>query len=117
MADFTLSRGDTIKLNVAVTASGSVYSLVGSSMWFTAKYSYSDPDSSAVFQKTIGSGITLTDAVNGKATVLILPTDTSGLANAKVMLVYDLQVKDASGNIYTVARGNLIFLPDVTLST
>ncbi len=117
MTDFTITRGDTIGLNVAVSAGGTVYPLVGVKMWFTAKNSYNDPDSSAVFQKTIGSGIVITNTTLGLATVTIDPTDTYGLPSSKTLLVYDLQVEDASGNVYTVASGNLIVLPDVTRST
>lgn len=117
MADFTLYRGDTVELNIVVTASGSAYSLTGRSLWFTAKYAYKDADAAAVFQKTIGNGITVTSASGGLATVKILATDTSSLPSSKTLLVYDLQCKDPSGNIYTLASGNLVFLPDVTKST
>lgn len=86
-------------------------------MWFTAKYSYADPDLSAVFQKTLGSGIVYTNAAQGLATATLVGTDTSALAPVKVLLVYDIQVKDAGGNIFTIARGNLIVVPDVTLAT
>lgn len=116
MADFTIYRGDTIVLNIAVTAGGVVYSLVGCNMWFTAKWAFKDLDVAAVFQKTIGSGIVLTSPANGLATITILPADTAILPNSKVLLLYDCQVKDASGKIYTVSYGNLIFLPDVTLA-
>lgn len=117
MSDFTLSRGDTVDLSVVVTANGSPYSLVGCYIWFTAKTSYNLGDSGAVFQKTIGSGITVTSAANGRFTVRINPSDTSGLGNSKVLLVYDCQIRDASGSIFTIASGNLIFVPDVTRST
>jgi hypothetical protein len=117
MTDFTLSRGDTVDLAVVVTASGSAYSLVGCSIWFTAKSSYSLADTGAQFQKTIGSGITVTNAALGRFSVRISPADTSSLGNSKTLLVYDCQVKDASGNIYTIASGNLIILPDVTRNT
>lgn len=117
MADFTINRGDTVDLAVVVTASGSAYSLVGCTIWFTAKTSFSLADSGATFQKKIGSGITVTSAANGRFTVRISPTDTYSLGNSKTLLVYDCQVKDASGNVYTVASGNIIVLPDVTRST
>ena len=117
MTDFTIYRGDTVDLNINLIASGSPYSLIGASIWFTAKTSYALPDSLAQFQKTIGVGITVTDAAHGVFTVRISPADTSGLGNSKTQLVYDCQVKDAVGKIYTVASGNLIILPDVTRST
>jgi len=117
MTDFSIFRGDTVSLDVTVTASGSAYNLTGCSMWFTAKQRYSDLDAAAVFQKSTGSGITITSPTFGQATVVISPSDTSGLSNVKQLLLYDLQVKDASGNIYTVASGNLVVYPEVTLSS
>ncbi len=117
MTDFTLHRGDTIDLAHVVTASGSEYSLVGCSIWFTAKTAFSVADASATFQKTVGNGITVTNAAKGRFTVRISPTDTYNLGNSKVLLVYDCQIVTASGAVYTVASGNLIFIPDVTRST
>lgn len=117
MTDFTLHRGDTVDLSFTVTASGAAYSLVGCSIWFTAKTSYALADTLATFQKKLGSGITITNAAGGTFTVRISPSDTSILGNAKTLLLYDCQIKDSSGNIYTIASGNLIFIPDVTRST
>lgn len=116
MADFTIYRGDTVALNITITASGLAYNLTGKTLWFTAKTSYSVADP-GTFQKKIGSGITVTSAVDGRAQIVISPADTYSLGNSKTLLVYDCQVKDASGNVYTVASGNLIIVPDVTRST
>lgn len=110
-------RGDTVTLNIVVSASGAVFPLTGCQMWFTAKWTYADPDISAIFQKIIGSGITITNPILGMATVVISPTDTSGLPPSKILLVWDCQVEDASGNVFTVASGNLIITPDVTITT
>jgi hypothetical protein len=118
MTDLTIYRGDTVKLNVAVTAGGAVFNLTGCTVWFTVKNQYSDPDNQSVFQKsTTNGGITITDAPNGLCQVTIANADTSGEPDTKVMLLWDCQVKDASGNIYTVNSGNLIILPDVTKTT
>lgn len=116
MPDFQITKGDTPTFNVAVTQGGSVFSLVGCSMWFTAKYAYRDLDAAAVFQKTIGAGITVTNAALGLATVTLAAIDTSPLAAVKVLLVWDLQVRTAGGKTYTVSSGNLIVFPDVTLA-
>jgi hypothetical protein len=83
-------------------------------MWFTAKWAYRDLDAAAVFQKTIGSGIVITNALLGLATATLVAADTSGLAAVKVPLVWDIQVRTAGGETFTVAKGNLIVTPDVT---
>lgn len=116
MADFIIYRGDTPTFNVAVTWGGEVFPLTGCSMWFTAKYAYADDDADAVFQKTIGDGITVTNAGCGEAEITLSSSDTSSLSSSKVMLVYDLQIRNAEGKIYTVAYGNIVVLPDVTRS-
>ena len=112
MTDLIIFRGNTVSLSVTVTASGSVYNLTGCSLTFTAKIKYTD--TSAVFQKTIGNGITVTTPTSGLVTIVISPSDTLSLSNAKQMLVYDLEAVDGSGNVYTLASGNLIVYPKVT---
>lgn len=116
MADFQITRGDTPTFNIAVALAGAPYSLVGCSIWFTAKWAYRDLDAAAVFQKTIGSGITVTNAPLGLATATLVAGDTSFLSAVKILLVYDIQVRTAGGLTFTVARGNLIVIPDVTLA-
>lgn len=116
MSDITIYRGDTVKLNVAVTVGGVVFDLTGCTIWFTAKNLYTDADP-GVFQKsTLNGGIVVTSAPNGLCQVTILPADTSGQAATKIMLLWDCQVKTSTGLIYTVASGNLIVIPDVTQS-
>lgn len=118
MPDLTMYRGDTLKLDLAVTLDGNPYSLSLCSLWFTGKSQYTDPDISAIFQKTIGSGITIVgDPAQGLALIELAPADTLALASIKTLLVWDCQLKDSNSKIYTIALGNLIVLPDVTRST
>lgn len=115
MSDITIYRGDTVKLDLAVTSGGAVYPLTGSTIWFTAKRQYSDPDSSAVFQKsTLSGGIVITNAALGIARVTISPPDTQTVTNSKEILFFDAQMKDSQGQVYTLASGRLILLPEVT---
>lgn len=118
MADITIYRGDTVKLNLYVTQGGVAFDLTSVKVWFTAKNAFADVDGSAIFQKTTsGGGIVVVAPLSGIAQVTIAPTDTDDLPNNKTSLFYDAQVKDASDNIFTVAYGNLIVLPDVTRAT
>ena len=115
--DLTIYRGDTTRLNLLVVLAGAAYDLTGHNIWFTAKQSFLDADVSAVFQKsTTGGGIVITSALNGRAQITISPIDTEGLTNIKSLLVYDCQVESPGGDVYTVSYGNLIVLPDVTLT-
>lgn len=114
--NITMTRGDTVSLTLAVTLSGDPFPLGGSSLWFTVKTKFTDNDDEAILQKTIGSGIDVTGPDQGLATITILPIDTSGLSAVKTILVWDVQLKDGDGKIYTISSGNLIVNPDVTIS-
>ena len=48
-----------------------------------AKAAVSDADGSAAVFKTLGSGITITDATNGVIQVQIEPADTASLPNTR----------------------------------
>ena len=112
--NFTMTRGDTVSLSGTATLSGDPYDLAGCSLWFTAKNKYTDDDPAAVFQKSIGDGITVTSAAQGLFVVVISPGDTEAVAKSRTILVWDLQLMDGSGNIYTLNSGNLVINPDVT---
>lgn len=89
--------------------------ITGWTIWFTAKRKLSDADGSAIIRKTTTSGITIVDAANGWAQVLIDSSDTGALEDRDIMLYFDVQIKDASGNVVTpIRRGTLLVECDVT---
>lgn len=69
------------------------------------------PRGSALVTKTVGSGITITDAVAGEGTVSILPADTTGL-KAPASYYYELQVV-LSGKTTTILFGNITLSRDL----
>jgi hypothetical protein len=108
-------RGTTRRYQVTVTdEAGLPVNLTGASVYFTVRktYSTSVDDADAVFQKSVGSGITISDAAGGVLLIVIDPTDTRSFP--KIVLLYDLQVITAAGDIITPAIGELAILPDVT---
>lgn len=115
--NFTVTRGDNFGFAGTATLSDSPYDLASCTLWFTAKNKYTDLDVDAVFQKTIGDGITVTNPTQGLFTVSVLPADTADVSRVKTILYWDLQLKDADGKIFTIASGNLIINPDVTITT
>jgi hypothetical protein len=54
--------------------------LTGGSVTVVFKKSANDTDAQALFTKTVGSGVTLTDAGNGVFTCDVLASDTNGLS-------------------------------------
>jgi hypothetical protein len=116
ISDIEAIRGDGETYDLAITENDVALDLTGAEMWMTAKRHLRDTDAEAVFQKTVGDGITITDDTGGLATVELVPGDTSGLAARTVRLVYDVQVKLQSGRIVTPLKGRLTVEPDVTVS-
>lgn len=118
MTNYSITRGDTQTFTLTLSNLSSS-GLTGFSFWFTAKNNIDDLDAAAVIQKltaaftvvTVGSA-----TIPGVATFTILPTDTASLTDYTV-LEFDIQVKDASGNIFTPVRGSLTVNADVTRAT
>jgi hypothetical protein len=109
--DLEMIRGDTAQLEVTVTAANVAFDLTGATVTFTAKRRKTDD--AIVFEKDLGDGITITNAIQGELAVEIAPADTSALLDEASGLVWDLQVS-RGGQVFTVARGNLRVLLDVT---
>jgi len=93
--------------------------LTGSKVWFTVKTRTSDADDVAIIQKrntAAGGGdteIKLTDAVNGKAEIYIVPADTATDVDPGIY-VWDVQVTLANDKTYTALRGRITFKEDIT---
>lgn len=112
-------RGDTYIFDSAVVLNGEAVDITGCSFRVTAKYSYTEDDAEAVFIKTSNpvDGITILSAPDGSLRTQLAPADTNGLPSHQVDLVYDLQMLDATGNVFTLQRGILTVVPDVSLTT
>ena len=112
-------KGDTPSFNLVITDAigGAAIDLTGALLWMTAKKKFEDNDAAAIFQKTIGSGISITDAALGLAKVTLVANDTKaleGFFRGRINLKYDIQLKTQAGQIFTVARGKLEVLEEST---
>jgi hypothetical protein len=108
----TRFRGNTMLFDFSITLGGNPVDLTGAGVWFTAKTS--PGVSTVIFQKAVGSSITVTDAASGAGMIELVPVDTHGLGARTVRLQFDLEVKMA-GSVYTVAAGRLLVEPDLTV--
>ena len=97
--DLTFKDGDAVAIDIT-----------GWTVWMTAKESRSNPDSEAIFQKTVTSH---SDATNGITQVVLTPTDLSCAGS----FYYDIQTKNVAGDIQTVIGGFLNITEDVTLAS
>jgi hypothetical protein len=110
--DLSMTRGDTLLVDIDVTnRDGSVRDLTDASLKMTAKTSRFDSDDDAVFQVDAGP----LDAMGGTAVITVAPSHTSGLTNFAV-LVYDVQLTEASGQVTTLQAGKLTVELDATIS-
>lgn len=130
-----LKRGDSLVYDVQVMGPppGFVYpgwtptpqNITSWSFWFTVKWLNRDeepdaPDLNAVAQITlttsqpVGGTITVINAAIGQIEVVVPPAATSGFPDEPTTVSYDIQAKDASGNIFTIEEGQILVTPDTT---
>ena len=104
--NYTMFSGDSKVITVTVTdADGAAVNLTGA----TISYVIFD-DGSATITKTVGSGITVTDAAAGTFTITLAASDTASLAGA---YYHECQVTDSSGNISTIFTGTVTMNEDM----
>jgi hypothetical protein len=107
IANISFYKGEDVTLTVTMSPATTI---TGWTLQFTLRKQFGD--ATALVTKTIGSGITVTDATNGVFTVSLASADTSGLDLRAY--VYDIQRTD-SGNRTVLTIGNVTLLPEVTL--
>jgi hypothetical protein len=97
---------------VSCARSSLEWDLTGAGIWFAAKTS--PGANTVIFQKSVGSGITVTDAACGAGMIELVPSDTQWVRVRTARLYFDMDV-EAAGAIYTVAAGRLVVEPDLTV--
>jgi hypothetical protein len=117
VSSLTGVKGDTEKYDLTVTdAEGDALDLTGCGLTFTIKLNKLDPDTQAILQKAIGTGITLNDQVDedtkGTAVIALDPDDTAKLLERDYY--YDVQLEVPAGDITTVVQGTFSITADVT---
>ena len=99
-AEITLTRGDTARIELAVTKDGRAYDFSDDTVLFTVKRNTETAE--ILIQKESVDGV-----------IAILPADTDGLAYGPY--VYDVQLTTAGGDVCTVIPPSPFNLaPEVT---
>lgn len=107
MADITMFAGDTKTLQVTVKdENGDAVDLTGASIRWQASRSVNKRP--ADLEKSVGDGITITDATAGRFDVTLDSADTEDLRGD---FYHEAEVIDASGNVSTVFTGTLTIEP------
>lgn len=105
IATIKLTEGDTARFDVTVKDSaGVVVDLTGVAAiaWQLARSAFSTAD----LTKSIGSGVTVTDAVNGIFQVEMDPADSTDFLGD---FFHEAEITDGSGDIATVFCGTITF--------
>lgn len=110
--DLTVIRGDTAVYRCTVTIDGVPADLTGHSIFFTLKPSLTTTDANKTFQKSIGSGVTVTNAAAGEFEVKLLAADLKPLTPGKTYY-WDIQIIQPDGSVNTPLIGNFFVSPDV----
>lgn len=110
----TMYRGDAPTWNLeANQADDSDLDLSTGTLYFTAKSSTRQADVDAVFQKTAGDGITVSDGPAGLFSVKLAPADTESIY-APTYLVWDVKWINGGGDPFTLMVGTLHVKANVT---
>lgn len=109
----SITRGDTQTYNLTFKkADGTPYCIKNWVLFFTVKANYNLPDSAAVFQKIVTTFDDTTSGTSGSANISLLPADTE---NAEPGIYdFDMAVKTAAGEVFTVVKGKMTIEYDVT---
>lgn len=103
-----MTKGDTLSFGVKIYDLGQNLD----SAYFTCRANYYD--GAVIFQKSLGSGITLADIdINGSYIyrVRVAPEDTENMSIGKYY--YDMQIT-ANGDVFTILKGVLTIDYEVT---
>jgi hypothetical protein len=106
MSAIVITRGNDAVFSGVARREGIAVDLTGAVLWFTAKRSARDPDSSAVLAKdTVGGGVAVVDAVAGSFRVVLSEADTGGVPVGRY--AYSIKLLEADGTTTTIERGVL----------
>jgi hypothetical protein len=111
----SLTRGDSQTYTLTFKKSdGSLYCLKNWAVFFTLKTQYDIPDAQASLQKIVTAFADTTSGTSGVAVISLDPTDTVNLDPGEYD--FDIAVRTAANETYTVMKGKLDLEYDVTRS-
>lgn len=107
MSIISLYQGDDRSVAIDVSTD-----ITGAALTFLVKVRRLDADADAVITKTIGSGITVTNAGLGLATLTLDAADTEALSTDPFYR-WELQAVDATNEVHTLAAGRFVLRDDL----
>ncbi len=115
MVDFNIFKGDLFKYTLTVKESGSAVDITGYKFYMTVKSDKDDIDTAAAIKKEFDPS----DPDNGVVIIQLDSSETDDLTvtTSTTKYVYDIRMKDASGEDTVLLSGELKVLQPITRST
>ena len=114
MGNLSITRGDDVTLDFTVTTGGVAVDLTGATLQFLVKTLPTDTDANAIFTKTVGSGITVTDATAGIGEIAFTQANTISLSGGTRYYAFTMK---KSSVVTTLDQGAFIILNNVRTSS
>lgn len=114
-----LVAGDDYPMGFTAKRGGSAINLASGKVWITIKDDPIQADAEAQLQmdSDTPADIDIDDATNGHFIVHFHATASPNTADLGGKWLYDIQIKEASGDITTWGKGEIEFLSNVTRTT
>jgi hypothetical protein len=87
--------------------------LTGAAIVCTGRRALTEAASAYLFRLTLGSGIDVTSAAQGRLRVTVPPSATSGLADWPTFFT-DVEITESDGRVSTPAKGRIRLTPDAS---
>lgn len=115
MVDFDIYKGDLFKYTLTVKESGSPIDITDYKFYMTIKSDKDNTDANAAIKKEFDPS----DATNGQVIIQLLSSETDELdvSTSTTKYVYDIRMKDESGEDTVLLSGELKVLQPITRST
>jgi len=115
MVDFNIFQGDLFKYTLTVKENGSAVNITDYKFYMTVKSSKDDADADAVIKKEFDPS----SPTEGEVVIELGTDDTDDLTvtTSTTKYVYDIRMKDSSGENIVLLSGELKVLQPITRST
>ena len=106
--DVDMIAGDTLNLNVTIydAITGANKSIANSAIKWVL---YDESTDTAALNKTLASGISITNGLMGQCTIALTPANTVSLTPG--VYYHEVEVTDETGNVSTVLTGHITINP------
>lgn len=113
--EITIYRGDTQTLTFQITdKNGNAVDLTDWSITITVKEKETDPDVDALLQLSTPYDIAKTES-QGEIVVYLQPSHT--IDGTPMKHVYDIELTDPDGNVFTAIKDVLVLSGDITIGS